>query len=445
MTTPRYSQPPPPLPPPPPPTNRQYHVHYISPTHSAPNANYYSPSPNYNPSTDRRRSSSAHGGIHSPKDHKHHYEPYPVHQRRRSLSPRPTNSTSPPSSESQSPDTGSQKNNGDQKKTTQSAKRAAQNRAAQRAFRQRRERYVKDLEIRVKEMDAMQEEMNKLVEQNMAYRRQVDSLTRELKSAKNNAGGGIGPYMNGHKAGMPKASSPPPEAKLESPRRYSTIPSREGTFEAEMARRLSHSDHAKTQELTGPSESLYSLQQRRSMHAATRKPSSRSDSHQLPTPNSNSGTVMDHKNMNAYSHQQNGGSIMNTAVDRSKESPHSKSVPSNGNMYVPAPVMENGYPPRTEASMLPQPPAYSNMPRFMPQFNEMDQANSELMGMMDMPPLSMGEGEFEMEDPFAAEDGAEELDFAPEDCDRILDDLVTILQQRNRPQIPHNLNSSEAS
>lgn len=375
----------------------------------------------------------------------HHFEPYPVHQRRRSLSPHPANSASPPSSESQSPDTGSQKNNGDQKKTTQSAKRAAQNRAAQRAFRQRRERYVKDLEIRVKEMDAMQEEMNKLVEQNMAYRRQVDSLTRELKGAKDNAGGINGSYMNGHKTGMPKASSsPPPDAKLESPRRFSTIP-REGTFEAEMARRLSHQDHAKTHEWTGPSESLYSLQQRRSMHAATRKPSVRSDSHQLPIANSNSGTVTDQKNIAAYNHQHSGGPIMNTAVDRSKESPHSKPGSSNGNMYIPAPVMENGYPSRSEASMLPQPPAYSNMPRFMPQFNEMDQANSELMGMMNMPPLSMGEGEFEMEDPFAAEDGAEELDFAPEDCDRILDDLVTILQQRNRPQIPHNLNSGEAS
>jgi hypothetical protein len=306
---------------------------------------------------------------------------------------------------------------------------------------------VKDLEIRAKEMDAMQEEMNKLMEQNMAYRQQIDSMTRELKSFKDSAGGNNVPYMNGHKAGMTKASSPPPppETKLESSQRYSTIP-REGTFEAEMARRLSHSDHVKPQESSGPSESLYSLQQRRSMHAATRKPTiGRSDSHQLPIPISNSATVTDQKNMNVYNHQHNGGPVMSAAVDRSKESPHPKHVPPNGNMYMPAPVMENGYPPRTEAGMLPQPPAYSNMPRFMHQFGEMDQANSELVGMMDMPPLALGEGEFEMEDPFAAEDGAEDLDFAPEDCDRILDDLVTILQQRNRPQIPHNLNPSEAT
>ncbi|CAO3688665.1 unnamed protein product [Umbelopsis vinacea] len=361
-------------------------------------------------------------------------------------------------------------------KKTQSAKRAAQNRAAQRAFRQRRERYVKDLEIRVKEMDAMQEEMNMLTEQNMNYRKQIDNLTREVKQLKE-AGQSFTPspsYTNKqqqHHVMTPKSPPPPPSTQTAAPppsssepdhrpeiSRYNSVSKdskRAGSFEAEMARRLSHSDHTMNQNSAPYSESLYSLQQRRGI-SSPRKQSAhngvtpRPDDYQLPIPTSNP------EGKNSFSHINR--HAINSSMERRREvsvtsqsttsgTTHSKTV-ANGNVYLPpgsTPIMEHSYPlpPRSEVGILPT-PVYSSESRFIHQFGEIDHANPGLVGMIDMPPLSLGDGEFEMEDPFAAEDGAEDLDFAPEDCDRILDDLVTILQQRNRPQIPHNLNPGEA-
>ncbi|GAB5589525.1 hypothetical protein Unana1_04425 [Umbelopsis nana] len=362
----------------------------------------------------------------------------------------------------------------DQKKTTQTAKRAAQNRAAQRAFRQRRERYVKDLEIRVKEMDAIQEEMNNLVEQNTSYRKQIDNLTREVKQLKE-AGQSFTPYASGNKHVMTPKSPPPPPPPVQQPSLSPTEPEHKqnaprftsaakdannqlkgSSFEAEMARRLNHSDHTMNQDSASYSESLYSLQQRRGM-TSPRKPSSnnlsaRTDDYQFPIPTAN----VEQKNINSFNHSN--GHVHNSPLEGRKDVPatsqpnapgaaQSKPMP-NGNVFVSSgasPMMDHPYPlpPRSDVGILPT-PVYSNEPRFIHQFGDIDHTNPGLVGMIDMPPLSMGEGEFEMEDPFAAEDGADDLDFAPEDCDRILDDLVTILQQRNRPQIPHNLNPNEA-
>ncbi|KAI8575391.1 hypothetical protein K450DRAFT_262022 [Umbelopsis ramanniana AG] len=468
MTTHRY--PPPPLPPPPPPANRQYHVHYSAPTPSS-QSNYYSSSHNYMVSQDRRRSSSAREGLHSPiREHKPTFEPYPQH-RRRSPSPEPTNSASPPSSDAHSPDMNGHRPN-DQKKAVQTAKRAAQNRAAQRAFRQRRERYVKDLEIRVKEMDAMQEEMSKLAEQNMSYRKQVENLTRELKQLKETGGQSFTPYANKHMMtpkSPPPPPPPPPQSISSSPplhnHRFKPVPKdtngkqrNGGSFEAEMARRLSHSDKSLNQDSSPYSESLYSLQQRRGLHSPRKQVSaavpSRNSDYQLPAP-ATSNPDHHHNNVNTFHHQSNGHSIHET-MDRRKTltsqttppGPQVKPMSENGTYMPPTStsMMDHSYsmPPRSDVGILPSPVYGNEQQRFIHQFGELDNTNPELVGMIDMPPLPMGDGEFEMEDPFAAEDGADDLDFAPEDCDRILDDLVTILQQRNRPQIPHNLNPTEA-
>jgi hypothetical protein len=400
------------------------------------------------------------------------FEPYPQ-RRRRSSSPQPTNSASPPSSEAHSPDMSGNRTNNDQKKAIQTAKRAAQNRAAQRAFRQRRERYVKDLEIKVKEMDAIQEEMSKLAEQNLSYRKQIENLTRELRQLKDAGGQSFSPYAN-KQVMTPKSPPPPPppppqcvptsDSPSQNNPRFKPIPKdvngnqgNRGSFEAEMARRLSHSERSTNQDSSPYSESLYSLQQRRGLHSP-RKPvsaavSSRTNDYQLPVPTSNPD--QNNNSVTTFHHQSSGQSI-NDSVDRRKNltpqttplGPQVKSMPENGT-YIPSaptPMMDHSYPlsSRSDVGILPS-PAYGNeQQRFIHQFGEIDNTNPELVGMIDMPPLPMGDGEFEMEDPFAAEDGADDLDFAPEDCDRILDDLVTILQQRNRPQIPHNLNPTEA-
>lgn len=398
------------------------------------------------------------------------FEPYPQ-RRRRSPTPEPNNSASPPSSDAPSPDMNGHRPN-DQKKAVQTAKRAAQNRAAQRAFRQRRERYVKDLEIRVKEMDAMQEEMSKLAEQNMSYRKQVENLTRELKQLKGTGGPSFTPYTNKHtmtSKSPPPPPPPPPQSILstDSPplhnHRFKPIPKGSngiqrngGSFEAEMARRLSHSDRSTNQDPSSYSESLYSLQQRRGLHSPRKQVSdavsNRSSEYQLPAP---ATANSDHHNGSTFHHQSNGQSAHET-MDRRKTltpqatppGPQVKPMSENGTYMPPTStsMMDHSYslPSRSDVGILPSPGYGNEQQRFIQSFGEIDNTNPELVGMIDMPPLNMGDGEFEMEDPFAAEDGADDLDFAPEDCDRILDDLVTILQQRNRPQIPHNLNPTEA-
>lgn len=70
------------------------------------------------------------------------------------------------------------------------SKRAAQNRAAQRAFRQRRDKYVKDLEQKVKEMESWPEEMERLREENKRLRESVTALEQRLAQV---SGPGPGP------------------------------------------------------------------------------------------------------------------------------------------------------------------------------------------------------------------------------------------------------------